>query len=988
VQAFRYLLVVCLVAINLSSNGQLLNRYRTGEMELIYVGNRYSYLMPHAAGSFHNAIQFHKKHWDYQHKKTYVFLTDFEDDGHGGAITMPHNMVFLGIAPANFAFSIIPSSERFQWLFNHELTHITLADKPNQQDLLWRKVLFGKVLRDDLHPVSGLMSYLTSPRWYAPRWYHEGIACYMETWMSGGLGRALGAYDEMYFRSIILENEKLYTPVGLETEGSTVDFQVGANAYLYGTRFVTYLSQRYGHDQVRDLYNRTDDSKAFYGNQFKKVFGKSVSKSWDDWIAWEQEFQKNNLNTLRKVELTTFKPITGEALGSFSNVGYDAANSKIYAAVNHPGDISRIIELDIKSGDIKKIAILDAPMLYNVTFLAYHPGKKIIFFSEGNSKYRSLYQVDIQSGKKERLIKYSRTGNLTVNEVDHSLWGIQHDNGYATLVKIPEPYHEVVPMYTADFGKSLFDLDISNDGKRLIATLTGIAGEQTIIQFNLENLEAGKKSYETIYKLDDNTLTQFRFSPDDQFIVGSSYYTGVSNIWRIRLEDRSFELLSNDESGLFMPVQISEDSLFVLKFRRDGMQPGLIPLNVLPDANSIQFLGNLAYEKNPQVFDYSLPPASRVNLDSLLLDEAPYDPIKNMAISGSYPDLAGYKESLVLGYRLNLMDRMGLSSFSLFLGASPWSQYEEKQQWHAELKWTYWSWTFNAAWNKAHFYDLFGPTKRSRAGYTIGLSQEKTFIQQSPFKWHYTYGINHYGGLEVLPQYQEVDISSQIQSFQSVQGEIGVSHLRRTLGGVEDEKGYFWNLIAYSYFLPSGDWNGSSVYPSLISEQHYGCLVPWIRNTSFWVRNSLGASLNPDQTPFSNFYFGGFRNNWVDWQPASQYRKVFAFPGVDIDGLAASHFVKTIAELNLRPVRMRNVGTTWLYPTYLKPALFSSHISLNPLESNQVRNVYNAGAQLDLELVLFAYLKTTWSVGYAQYWEPSQSMSGGQWMFSIKLLGN
>jgi hypothetical protein len=46
-------------------------------------------------------------------------------------------------------------------------------------------------------------SYVTVPRWYAPRWYQEGIACFMETWMSGGLGRAMGYYDEMYFRSLV-----------------------------------------------------------------------------------------------------------------------------------------------------------------------------------------------------------------------------------------------------------------------------------------------------------------------------------------------------------------------------------------------------------------------------------------------------------------------------------------------------------------------------------------------------------------------------------------------------------------------------------------------------------------------------------------------------------------------------------------------------------------------------------------------------------------
>ncbi|MCO5265157.1 MAG: hypothetical protein M9948_04655 [Lentimicrobium sp.] len=51
------------------------------------------------------------------------------------------------------------------------------------------------------------------------------------------------------------------------------------------------------------------------------------------------------------------------------------------------------------------------------------------------------------------------------------------------------------------------------------------------------------------------------------------------------------------------------------------------------------------------------------------------------------------------------------------------------------------------------------------------------------------------------------------------------------------------------------------------------------------------------------------------------------------------------------------------------------------------RNVFNAGAQIDLELVLFSYLKTTWSAGYARTFEAGRRPQE-QWMFSLKLLGN
>ena len=96
------------------------------------------------------------------------------------------------------------------------------------------------------HPETLLYDYLTAPRAIAPRWYHEGSAVFMETWMRGGVGRAQGGYDEMVFRAMVQDGAKFYDPLGLVSKGTVIDFQTGANAYLYGTRFMDYLAFTYG----------------------------------------------------------------------------------------------------------------------------------------------------------------------------------------------------------------------------------------------------------------------------------------------------------------------------------------------------------------------------------------------------------------------------------------------------------------------------------------------------------------------------------------------------------------------------------------------------------------------------------------------------------------------------------------------------------------------------------------------------------------------
>ena len=56
-------------------------------------------------------------------------------------------------------------------------------------DSVNRKLFFGKVSPIPEQPLSMVYSYLTTPRMYAPRWFHEGMAVFLETWMGGGLGR-------------------------------------------------------------------------------------------------------------------------------------------------------------------------------------------------------------------------------------------------------------------------------------------------------------------------------------------------------------------------------------------------------------------------------------------------------------------------------------------------------------------------------------------------------------------------------------------------------------------------------------------------------------------------------------------------------------------------------------------------------------------------------------------------------------------------------
>src|SRR5262249_11530717 len=153
----------------------------------------------------------------------------------------------------------------------------------------------------------------------------------------------------------------------------------------------------------------------------------------------------------------------------------------------------------------------------------------------------------------------------------------------------------------------------------------------------------------------------------------------------------------------------------------------------------------------------------------------------------------------------------------------------------------------SAAFNRADFYDLFGPTRVSRRGYSLGVQYRGNVFTDGPRSLTYTLQAAGYGGLSTLPGYQGV--AGPVNKLYSSSAELAFSSLRKSLGAVDDELGTTLGIGLH------GNYANASLFPRLNADISRGFLLP-INHSSIWPRASAGTAVGGNRgDPFDQFFF-------------------------------------------------------------------------------------------------------------------------------------
>ncbi|HEX4823823.1 MAG TPA: hypothetical protein VFV19_05895 [Candidatus Polarisedimenticolaceae bacterium] len=973
----------------------------TEELRLLYLDPFQTYLVPHVGACFTNSLAFDHKLFNFTpSEKVTILLNDFSDMGNASASSVPRDFISMQVSPLSAAYETVTTNERFNWLFNHELIHVTTTDMAAKPDRRARKFFGGKVLPNNEDPESIGYFYLTTPRVSAPGWYLEGIAVFIETWMAGGQGRAQGPYDEMVFRSKVRDGARIYDPLGLAAEGTKIDFQVDVNNYLYGTRFMTYLGYHYSPEKVVEWVSRHDGSRAWYATNFKAVFGIPLAQAWSEWIAFEHEFQNANLAAIRKYPTTPTKDVSPRALGSVSRQFVDPDKKVMYVGFNAPGLVAHIGSISLETGALKPIVEVKGPVLFTVTSLAWDPDRKMLYYSTDNTEFRDVVQLDPATGKTKRLLKDVRIGELVFDRTDRSLWGVRHFNGICTLARMPYPYKEWQQVVSFAYGQVPYNLDISPDGTLLSASLGGIDGRHAVHVMKIEDLLQGRLEDVARFDFDTFIPENFIFSEDGKFLYGSSYYTGVSNIFRYELATKKLDALSNAETGFFHPLLRSDGSMFVFRYTGDGFVASTIDPKPIEDVSAITFLGTKLVETHPIVKEWKVGSPARIPFDDLVVAREPYAKWRDIGTESFYPILQGYKDSAAAGMRFNFTDPIGINRFTLWASYSPDQALATDERLHLQLEYKRYDWKVDAKYNAGDFYDLFGPTKVSRKGYSLRAAWNHMLYRDNPRQFQVTVDGAYYGNLDTLPYYQNV--ASPASTLATLFAKFQFDNARASLGRVDEEKGEHASLYVSGTYTPNPNCTpniaqplnncntttapAGGFYPQVLGTFDVGFQLP-LKHSSIWLRSAAGGGTGDPTSPFANFFFGAFGNNWVDNGNIKRYREFFSFPGLAINEIGGRTFAKSMLEWNLPPIRFRRFGTPGFYASWIRTALFAGGLATNfdhqngtfydigpsgnwePFTAKISNNVADAGVQMDMRFTYLSRLDMTLSFGYAAAFE-------------------
>ncbi|PKN26043.1 MAG: hypothetical protein CVU65_06900 [Deltaproteobacteria bacterium HGW-Deltaproteobacteria-22] len=469
--------------------------------------------------------------------KTHLVITDYTDMANGWATAyFRRTITIFAVSPDD----VSELSDFDDWLWGlilHEYTHILHMDTMSGLPKLVNRI-FGQVW---------------VPNSVQPSWVLEGMAIYSETRFSTA-GRNRATFYDMILRTSALTDRLQRLD---EISSAPIPYPHGSIPYLYGSRFLWYLANRYGEDNLRFM-------SADYGNRWfpfgvhqsaRMSFGRDLDELYAEFVTDQKKQAMAVRDRVLAGGLREGKPLVSQAESTFYPVFHPTRPRELLYVGHdghHPNSL-RHLTLDgqgrVRSQRVWETNVFEAgPPAWDGDRAWLHQIEYAHRVHLRNDLFRAGPDGTTRLTEDARLAFPTLAGGRRV--------AVRLTNGGHELVALDARGRVTRVLLPAQARRRIYGPRLSPDGTRIAFSMTH-QGQRDVWLLN-------PGSEGPVRVTDDSAMDVTpSWTADGRYLVFSSDRDGIYNIYAWEAATGRIARVTNVLGGAFAPTVSADGQLLV-----------------------------------------------------------------------------------------------------------------------------------------------------------------------------------------------------------------------------------------------------------------------------------------------------------------------------------------------------------------------------------------------------------------------------------------
>ncbi len=469
-----------------------------------------------------------------------IVLVDTNDDPNGFATPFPYPLVQIRAAAPDGSDAFGNHDGWLRLVLTHELAHIVHLEAARGALGIGRK-LFGR-------------APILFPNTLTPTWMIEGLATYEET-QGTAFGRGRNPDSRMVRRMAALEERFLredQAVAGLDA------WPAGQGSYLFGEAFLRDLSDRFGDGTLPSLARAHSGRLVPFQDErtSKQATGASFHERWREFAASQRADFLNEAGERSAAGLSASRPLTVRGVRQTGPRIQPNGDRVAYTS----GSLTRFREIRVISlsgGGDRRVALRNGG-----TRLAWTPDGKRLVFDEpdvhGFFETRGdLRIVDVATQRVRRLTRGVRARDPDVAPNGETIVFVRRLGDRSELFQVGLDGRGLRHLTESPAGTEWSGPRFAPAGDKIAASRLAPGGFLDLV---LVDPDTGAIDTLTLDRAKD---VEPAWLPDGSGVVFRSDRDGVSNLYLLRLADRTLARITNVLGGAFTPEVAADGKTLV-----------------------------------------------------------------------------------------------------------------------------------------------------------------------------------------------------------------------------------------------------------------------------------------------------------------------------------------------------------------------------------------------------------------------------------------